>query len=76
VKAIVCSAYGTPEVLRIQEFEKPVPKDDDVLIKVCATSVNRGDSSMRGLEIPGLGWQLILIPRRLRKRMLAYYWKS
>ena len=76
MKAIVCTAYGPPEVLQFQEVDKPVPKDDEVRIKVQATSVHRGDSRMRGLDIPGPGWQkllarLVLGVRAPRKAILG-----
>jgi NADPH:quinone reductase-like Zn-dependent oxidoreductase len=60
MKAIVCTAYGPPEVLQFREVDKPVPRSDEVLIKVYATTVHRGDSRMRGLDIPGPGWQRLL----------------
>ena len=47
MKAIVWTKYGPPDVLQLQEVEKPVPKDDEVLIKVFATSVTIGDIKIR-----------------------------
>ena len=43
MKAIVHTKYGSPDVLRLMEVERPVPKDDEVLIRVQATTVNRTD---------------------------------
>jgi NADPH:quinone reductase-like Zn-dependent oxidoreductase len=60
MKAIVCTAYGPPEVLRFQEVDKPVPESNEVLIRVHATTVHREDSRMRGLDIPGPGWQRLM----------------
>jgi NADPH:quinone reductase-like Zn-dependent oxidoreductase len=47
VKAVVYDRYGPPEVLRIADVERPVPKEDEVLIKVHATTVNRLDVHTR-----------------------------
>jgi NADPH:quinone reductase-like Zn-dependent oxidoreductase len=52
MKAIVCTKYGSPEVLQLQEVEKPVQKDDEVLIRIYGTTVTAGDTELRGLKFP------------------------
>ncbi len=52
MKAMVWTSYGGPEVLQLREVEKPVPKEDEVLIKVRAASVTAGDCEARGLKFP------------------------
>ena len=49
MKAIVCTEYGSPDVLQLQEVEKPTPQDGEVLVKVQAASLNAGDlETLRG----------------------------
>jgi NADPH:quinone reductase-like Zn-dependent oxidoreductase len=50
MKAVVHDSYGPPDVLRLEEVERPVPKDDEALIKIHATTVNRTDSGLRSAE--------------------------
>ena len=52
MKAIACAKYGPPDVLKLVEYERPVPRDDEVLIKIYATSVTNSDLFIRGSQIP------------------------
>jgi NADPH:quinone reductase-like Zn-dependent oxidoreductase len=52
MKAIVCTKWGSPDVLELREVEKPIPKDNEVLIRIYATTVTAGDCELRGLKQP------------------------
>jgi len=57
MKAVVCTKYGPPEVLHLQEVEKPVPKHNEVLIKIHATTCHIGDVRIRSFNVPF--WQKV-----------------
>jgi len=50
MRAVVYDTYGPPDVLRLAEVEKPVPEQDEILVKVHATTVNRTDAGFRSAE--------------------------
>jgi len=52
MKAWICRAYGGPDVLALEDRPKPVPKDNELLIRVCATTVASGDMRVRTLTMP------------------------
>jgi NADPH:quinone reductase-like Zn-dependent oxidoreductase len=52
MKAVICTEYGPPEVLKIAEVEKPSPKDDDVCIRIYAAGVTASDVFIRGSNVP------------------------
>jgi NADPH:quinone reductase-like Zn-dependent oxidoreductase len=59
MKAIVCTKFGPPDVLQLQEVTKPAPKDNEVLIRIYATTVTAGDCELRSLKFP-LAFRLLL----------------
>jgi len=71
MKAIVCTKYGPPEVLQLKEIEKPVPKDNEVLIKVHATTVHIGDTKIRSFK-PGLGFVRDLLFKPIMRILIGF----
>jgi NADPH:quinone reductase-like Zn-dependent oxidoreductase len=57
MKAILCTRYGPPDILQLQEVAKPVPSDNEVLIKIYATTCHIGDVRVRIFNVPF--WQRI-----------------
>jgi 2-desacetyl-2-hydroxyethyl bacteriochlorophyllide A dehydrogenase len=69
MKAIVYEKYGPPEVLKLKEVEKPIPKDNEVLVKVYATSVNVEDLDY----LTGKSWAVRMIgPLKPKYRILGF----
>lgn len=75
MKAIICTQYGLPDVLQLREVEKPAPKDNEILIRNYATSVNYGDLvarnfkeiSPREFNMPFLFWLMAKISFGLKQ---------
>lgn len=53
MKAVICTKYGAPDVLEVNEVNKPIPKNGEALVKIHATAVTASDCVIRGLNIPG-----------------------
>ncbi|HEY3195881.1 MAG TPA: NAD(P)-dependent alcohol dehydrogenase [Candidatus Dormibacteraeota bacterium] len=76
MRAVVYDRYGPPDVLRLEDVERPVPKEDEVLIKIHATTVNRSDVHTReanrssGLAVSLLS-RIVSGVRRPRQRILG-----
>jgi NADPH:quinone reductase-like Zn-dependent oxidoreductase len=75
MKAIVYEQYGPPDVLHLKEVERPAPKDNEVLIKIHATTVTSADWRLRSLELPrgfGLIARLMFGISRPRQPILGF----
>ncbi len=74
MKAWVCTGYGGPDVLKLVTLPIPVPGDDQVLVRILATTVSSGDVRIRSLNLPrGFGWmaRLMFGFRKPRKGILG-----
>ena len=70
MKAIVCAAYGPPEVLRLAEVEKPRPGARDILVRVHAAGISDSDSLIRGWKVPKVWFPLRLVFGIRRPRVI------
>jgi len=74
MRAIVCTDYGPPEVLRLRDVRKPVPKDDEVLVRIRATTVSAADCELRRFDFAPWIWLPMRLGfgiRRPRRRVLG-----
>ncbi|MED4208545.1 NAD(P)-dependent alcohol dehydrogenase [Priestia megaterium] len=74
MKAMVCTKYGKPDVLQLEEVEKPIPNENEILIKIHATTVTSGDCRVRSFNSPLLLWlpmRIVLGLRKPRKSILG-----
>jgi NADPH:quinone reductase-like Zn-dependent oxidoreductase len=69
MKAVVHNRYGPPDVLRLEDVERPVPGAGEVLVRVLATTVNQTDCHMRRAR--PFVWRLMLGLRRPKRRILG-----
>jgi NADPH:quinone reductase-like Zn-dependent oxidoreductase len=67
MKAVVCTRYGAPEVLELQDVAKPEPADREILVKVRATTVTMGDFRIRSFTVPRAVWLPARMALGLRK---------
>ena len=72
MKAIICEKYGPPEVLKLVEVEKPVPRHNELLVKIHATTVHIGDTKIRSFK-PGMGPIKDVLIWPIMKIMLGFF---
>jgi len=71
LKAVICTKYGPPEVLRLEEVEKPIPRNNEVLIKIHTTTVHIGDAKIRSFR-PGMGFALDLLVKPIMRIVVGF----
>ncbi len=80
MKAVIYNEYGGPEVLHVAEIAKPKPSDNEVLIRISAAEVTKGDCELRSFEFPvkwfSFGLRLVFGVFRPRKKILGGYFSG
>jgi NADPH:quinone reductase-like Zn-dependent oxidoreductase len=77
MRAVVCTQYGPPEVLQVKDIAKPIPKSNEVLVKINATAVTPSDCFIRAFKVPTKYWILARLllgftkPRKILGAVLA-----
>ncbi len=71
MKAVICKKYGTPDVLQLQRVAKPIPKDNEILVRIYATTVHIGDTKIRSFK-PGMGFFLDLLVKPMMRIMIGF----
>jgi NADPH:quinone reductase-like Zn-dependent oxidoreductase len=71
MKAVICTKYGSPDVLQLQEVGKPIPKDNEILVKIHATTVHIGDTKIRSFK-PGMGFIQDLLVKPIMRVMIGF----
>lgn len=74
MRAVLCTGYGSPDVLKLAEVGKPVPKENEIRIRIHAATVTSGDCRVRGFRSPllyGLPMRLVLGITKPRKPILG-----
>lgn len=71
MKAVICTKYGTPDVLQIKKVDKPTPKDNELLIKIHATTVHIGDTKIRGFK-PDMGFFQDMLVKPMMRIMIGF----
>jgi NADPH:quinone reductase-like Zn-dependent oxidoreductase len=69
--AVICTKYGSPDVLQLQNIRKPIPKNNEILVKIYATTVHIGDTKIRSIK-PGMGFMLDLLVKPMMRIMIGF----
>ena len=76
MKAIIWANYGSIDTLQLEDVEKPVPKDNEVLIKIYVATVTTGDCELRSFKIGPLFWLPIRLFIVITKPRIKILWQE